>query len=822
VQISNRQASLVVNAPDLTQPLTGTVQVTVTGADMQAFPAVWTLNIDGEEQATVWTDNMWTSPLTVTFTLDTTAFANGPHEMQISMNSRTEPEQPQWVNWRGMVNRVVQFNNGHLAMDIAAQFQSMVLAPGQTQESGCVQLYTDGGTGACGMVSYQSSDARVAAVDANGIVTAGQEGFALITLRAGPRTSVARVWVTADPRIPHFLGDGTMTRGYQPGKSLFAIAPFFLDPNSIQNAGLLDAVNQSGVNTLGFGVYVNPRDTAADYATWQTGFEQNVAPEMTWARENKFHLLLTGDDIFRNIGTDAWYTLNWQYGKRAVQYAVNRLAGTGVGIGIEAIDEASSIWGNYPVPEGRIGQASYVFDRVDCLAGLCQADWPSNPVPNQWSFALAGSSAAGLNTAPGSLFTASDASAQGFSFTAGSSVNGSFTAATDPGLEYLWFAGKYCAGGTACNPVVPNRALAEIRGWMTSSPSYTPMAFPPLAVSPPAVHGAWMGPGSVSDYASHYFSSLKTRTTYPWSEGIQEMVSSIEQSWYGREPLLMLDRPQLMLVSLAGASYWKQNLTGSTYQPGVDTLDQPGVSAAHVSAVMMSAAALGGAGLRFYYFEPPSDLAARAAAPLGSYWQTGSNPENLQPESWRAMGYTANLLTKVLEPYLLNAAENSPGYGRNIVTAVRQGTDGTTMLMIVNGNDWTRAAPVDLCAFPHTGGVARYRVSQTGISTDWLPSSQMTDRVTLLPGESAVYLFPAATAPTATMPLQTVTIQPQSSDGAVQGIQYGYVYPDDVAARPVVSCHDVCTIARDPRLGPVFYRFVPAAGNTTTAVRSIP
>lgn len=96
----------------MSEALSGVVTVTVTGADTLAFPAVWTLNIDGEQEGIVWTDNDWQTPLTVSFTLDTTQFANGAHELHISMNSRTGPSQPQWVNWRGMVNRVIRIDNG--------------------------------------------------------------------------------------------------------------------------------------------------------------------------------------------------------------------------------------------------------------------------------------------------------------------------------------------------------------------------------------------------------------------------------------------------------------------------------------------------------------------------------------------------------------------------------------------------------------------------------------------------------------------------------------------------------------------------------------
>ncbi len=814
VTVSNRQASLSVNAPDLGQALSGTVTITVTGADALAFPAVWTLNIDGGQQAIVWTDNTWQSPLTVSFSLDTTQFSNGKHELHISMNSRSGPSQPQWVNWRGMVNRVVTISNGQSWSQSLPQFQSLHLQPGNSVPLGCVRLFSDGSSGACSSPSYQSTDSSVAAVDGTGMVSAGQAGFAQITLTDGPKTSTASVWVTGDSHVPHFTGSGEMRMGYREGKSLFVIAPFFLDSNTVsQDAALWQEVMRAGVNALGFGVYVNPRDTITAFSDWQTNYDQTVTPQMQWARDNGFHLLLTGDDIFREIGTDAWFTLNWPWGSQAVQYAVSTLAGTGVGIGIEGIDEGSSIWGPRPTPAGRIGAASYLFNEVDCGSGSCGVLWPSNPVPNGWGFALQGSPGQ-LDTPAGSLFTAQQSTGGGFQFQAALPVTGTFQAATTPNLEYLWFAGPYCGNGQACTPPVPNEALGIMRSWMTAVPNRAMMAFPPLAVDGPDVDGAWMGPGSVSDYASNYFSSLKTRTTYPWSEGIQEMISSMEALFFERQPYFMLDRPQLMLVSLAGASYTKGSGSSATFDPGSDALDEPGVSPEHVSAVMMDAAALGGAGTRLYFFEPSTDASSRSAAPAGTYYQTGANPSNLQTGSWRAMGYASNLLTKVLERYLFGSAGNAPAFGSNITSAVRQGSDGV-LLLVVNGNDWGRRIPVDFSPYPHAFGAARYRISASGIATDLLPPDEAGETIHLGAGESAAYLFPATAA---AMPLQQVVLNPAADAPAIVGVQYAYVYQNDFDRRPVAACEAGCTVAVDPRLGAFFYRFVTAAPAGTTSV----
>ena len=104
------------------------------------------------------------------------------------------------------------------------------------------------------------------------------------------------------------------------------------------------------------------------------------------------------------------------------------------------------------------------------------------------------------------------------------------------------------------------------------------------------------------------------------------------------------------------------------------------------------------------------------------------------------MGYAANLLTKVLQPYVLGMALSSPGYGRNIVTAVRQGSDAR-MLLLVNANDWERTLTVDLTPYRTGQAITRYTVSGDGLRTDELVDGP-TDTIQLRGGESVVYLFP--------------------------------------------------------------------------------
>ena len=257
---------------------------------------------------------------------------------------------------------------------------------------------------------------RLQPLTANGNVQGAAAGFTQVTLQDGTRTSTANVWVTANPAVPHFAGNGQILHTFEPGKSLFVIAPFNLDPTAFNSPTVNAQLAQSGFNTLSFGAYINPWDVNASYASWQTNFDQQVAPKLQWAQTNGYHLLLTGDDIFRRIGGDAWYTLNWPSGQQAVQYAVSSLASTGVGIGIEGIDEASMMWGPTPVPSGNIGGAN-LFTGVSCTGETCSVSWPNNPIPSGYTFALSGAPNTGLDTASGTSFTAQNSTSTGFTFT---------------------------------------------------------------------------------------------------------------------------------------------------------------------------------------------------------------------------------------------------------------------------------------------------------------------------------------------------------------------------------------------------------------------
>jgi hypothetical protein len=189
--------------------------------------------------------------------------------------------------------------------------------------------------------------------------------------------------------------------------------------------------------------------------------------------------------------------------------------------------------------------------------------------------------------------------------------------------------------------------------------------------------------------------------------------------------------------------YTKRTKNGVYYQPQTDLLVRPGMSGSDVISTMMTAAALGAAGERAYFFENAKASSTRKNAPLGTRFQTGGNPDATNPsvhEAWLGMKYAALALTRLFPEYLLSEVCNSPAFGKNLVTTVRQSTKGR-LLMIVNDNDWERTVPVNLANYQYNHVALKYDVSADGITHSILRNERM-DKATINPGEAIIYIFP--------------------------------------------------------------------------------
>jgi hypothetical protein len=752
--INNHGNSLVVTAPDLTKPISGNVKMSMNGSDSQHYPALWMVDIDGQNVTVAWTDNNGTQSDSLSPSVDTTHYLNGEHELYVAMHSDFWPpgEQNQKTNydWTAAYEHLIDIENGHTLMGVSANYLHVYLRPGGSTTLSCEDLFTDYTSTKCLTPTFTVGTGGGVAVSSTGIVTAGaSEGFSIITVSDGKLSTQVYVWVRSGAGMPQFAGDGEMLAKYTPGKSLFVVAPFDLASNMLAaDSGLLSSVHKSGVNTISEGFYQNPRDIGATFASWQWFYDTFIAPRWAFAKANNFHILATGDEVCRNIGSEAWWTLNWPSGKAAVQYAMAGLAASGVAIGVDMVDEVNDSWGGTPTPPGTVG-APGSFSSITCSSGNCAVTWPINPVgpgrfPSGSSFALDRSANSQLNTPSGQMFNATAPTGNSFNFVAAGPINGTFDATTDPDLEFLWWAGNIGGCPTQpCDPPVPNDALLQITSWLHEVP-HVPISWPVAGNSPISAQANWMGRGSISDYASQYWVPLNYRHTYTWGASVQEQGYWMSQSFYQSQSVAMIDRPQLLLDSIAGPAYQKNNSSDPYYTPPVDKLIQPGPTPAAITSSIMTAAALGAAGVRLYYFEDPSNEGARAAAGSGSVWQTGANPTANDPiiqANWQALASASTALTKLLTPFVLGNPLNSPAYGPNIITAVRQGSNGK-MLMIVNDNDWQRILSVDFTPYRTNTTATRYLVNAHGIIKASLPRATSHDLLTLGAGETVVYLFP--------------------------------------------------------------------------------
>jgi hypothetical protein len=440
-----------------------------------------------------------------------------------------------------------------------------------------------------------------------------------------------------------------MLTTYQPGQSLFVLAPFDSDIDQFQNSPSLTAdIKSAGINTLSQGIYRNPRSTTQDLAAWKSSYDASETVLWTWAASNGFHLLLTGDDITRDPCGDAWWSLNWPSAQAAVQYAFQQAATSGVAIGVEMVDEVSTIWGSSPYP------------------------------PLGWT--------------------------------------------------------ESCGS-------IPTDWFSTLRSWVAAANPTLPIAWPPVGIAAATTWENWDGVGSVSDYGSHYWDTFDMRHTYVWSAGMRERSFWMSQIFYQRQPFAMLDRPQLVLRGASSADYIKETVGGAYFTPPTDIIVAPGDNGPTLTGGIMAAGALGAAGVRLYYWDKSDNISTRASDPLGTEETTGFNSFAADPvvsENWQAISNAGNALT-LLAPYLLANTLNSPYYGRNIITAARQGTSGR-MLMIVNGWDYARTIPVNLATYTYGGKITRYVVSAYGNTTMDLTGSTK-DNVVLNGGDTAAYVL---------------------------------------------------------------------------------
>jgi Bacterial Ig domain len=111
----NHGVSMVINSPDITQPLSGTISLSMLASDTAYYPRIFVRFIDGRH-AGYWDTGSSPNQHTVTasFSLDTRQFSNGTHELAIHMTAVKNATGPDvYINYEGDLNRTkVEFYVG--------------------------------------------------------------------------------------------------------------------------------------------------------------------------------------------------------------------------------------------------------------------------------------------------------------------------------------------------------------------------------------------------------------------------------------------------------------------------------------------------------------------------------------------------------------------------------------------------------------------------------------------------------------------------------------------------------------------------------------
>jgi hypothetical protein len=322
------------------------------------------------------------------------------------------------------------------------------------------------------------------------------------------------------------------------------------------------------------------------------------------------------------------------------------------------------------------------------------------------------------------------------------------------------------------------------------------------------VQDVWSGKDSkVSDFMSHYWDTLQVGHTYPWSNGIAERSYWMREAFYGRQRFVDSSKPQIILDGIS-SYYYRKLSPGAYFNPLKDELVLTSASPAGISCGMMTAAALGNAGVRLFQYEHTWAQDARLRMPIGGEALIGASPVAMQEDSrrlWRAMAYSANLLTKRLEPFILGKALPSQVSGENIVTAARQ-SDRGILFMEVNGNDWERTVTLNLAPYRNGNPITRYVVSGAGIATA-LISDAASNTVDLQPGATAIYLVPASAS--VKFLSESAISAPALPSGASKAfVHQAYIYAEDLdASTQGLECTNGCNLALDKNLGDSYYQF---------------
>ncbi|HKG93199.1 MAG TPA: Ig-like domain-containing protein [Gemmatimonadaceae bacterium] len=303
------------------------------------------------------------------------------------------------------------------------------------------------------------------------------------------------------------------------------------------------------------------------------------------------------------------------------------------------------------------------------------------------------------------------------------------------------------------DPAIPADAFVTLMGILNRVANRTPVAFPVLGVSVAEVAANWMGNPAFSDYASIYFvgPAGDDGQGYPFGTSLPQEAVGRTQSLDKWRPVLQRDRPMLLIHSVTGPAYAKR-VVGTQYQPNRDFLFGAGSRPIAAAAGVLYAVAEGMAGVRVYGFDSIGEKQNRSGTNPwgGGLQQTFADPFETGTDRWQALG-SAFALVQRREKQALQPQSHAPHLGDGIITGVRSGPDGT-MLIAVNFTERTETARVDLTPYLTSGTICqRYEVLGASLGSRILSSSTTTDVVELAPGMGMVWLFVGSAVPLPTI-----------------------------------------------------------------------
>jgi hypothetical protein len=359
ITIANNGATMKLLAPDITQPLSGKVTLTLEATrpmsdeeieqrkaanqDIKPYEAILVF-IDGQQigqkHGTAKAD----------FELDTARFADGEHELFACAYS-TEPGLPP----RAMLQKTLTFHNGQTRRALLPTMRELRLRPGEAGTFTVRWLLCDGSLAPADGVGARVSSGELSSESGQFRFASNDERVFTITLSADDREATVRAIVSSATGFAHLTRDGAILTEYDPERSIFVRAPFGLHPTELVKVPeWAEYAKSGGANTLTTGFYQNPADSGAtDFDQWLRGWSNWWESMEKPARDHGFSILVTGDDIART-DREMHHSATSPMAAETLKAAFTKLRDSGRIVSVEMVDEVTAMWGDTPTPtDGR-------------------------------------------------------------------------------------------------------------------------------------------------------------------------------------------------------------------------------------------------------------------------------------------------------------------------------------------------------------------------------------------------------------------------------------------------------------------------------------